>query len=85
MIGIRTVLKTLALICLVNLTFIKAEEAASTVENNVDSLAVNPEATDSTAAENNLRFMQSCDNKACAVSAQCCKGYYCNLNACIRR
>jgi hypothetical protein len=85
MIGIRTVLKTLALICLVNLTFIRAEEATATVENKVDSIAEAPQAADSTAAgDNNLRFLASCVDRACAVNAQCCPGYWCNLNACLK-
>ncbi len=67
MIGIKTVLKTLALICLVNLTFIKAEEAAATVENKVDT-PVEGE------SEGNLRFMAGCLNKGapCSFASICC-------------
>ncbi len=67
MIGIRTVLKTLALICLVNLTFIKAEEAAATDENKVDT-PVEGE------SEGNLRSMQACLRKGapCSYASICC-------------
>ncbi len=69
MIGIKTVLKILALICLVNLTFIRAEEATTSTEteNKVDSPAEGE-------AEGNLRFMAGCLNKGapCSYNAICC-------------
>ena len=85
MIGLRTILKLLALICLVNLTYIRAEEAAAAaaVENKVDAPVEANTATTEQASEGNLRFMSACVDRACASNAQCCKGYFCNLNACI--
>jgi hypothetical protein len=60
MIGFRTVLKTLALICLVNLTFIRAEEATANVENKVDSSVEFLQDAPAEGTDGNLRGLVGC-------------------------
>ena len=76
MIGLRTILKLLALICLVNLTYIRAEEAAAAaaVENKVDAPVEANTATTEQASEGNLRFMAACVSKGglCSFNNSCC-------------
>ncbi len=78
MIGLRTILKLVALICLVNLTYIRAEEAtaAAVVENKAEAPVEANTATAPTeqATEGNLRFMAACVAKGglCSYNNSCC-------------
>jgi hypothetical protein len=87
MIGLRTILKFVALICLVNLTYIRAEEAtaAAVVENKAEAPVEANTATEATPAkDNNLRFLASCRfMQACSGKWQCCAAYpICNGGGC---
>jgi hypothetical protein len=84
MIGIRTVLKTLALICLVNLTFIRAEEATATVENKVDTPTEFLQTAPAEGAEGNLRGLIGCLAKGmtCFSSSVCCSKQCLNNQTC---
>ena len=82
MIGIRTVMKTLALICLVNLAFIRAEEATATVENKVDSAVEFLQEAPADGAEGNLRDLQRCLGKgmSCGTNNSVCCSKKCLSN-----
>ncbi len=82
MIGIRTVLKTLALICLVNLTFIRAEEATATVENNVDSSVEFLQAAPAEGTDANLRGLIGClaKGQSCGGNNSLCCSKKCLSN-----
>ena len=86
MIGIRTVLKTLALICLVNLAFIRAEEATATVENRVDSAVEFLQEAPADGAEGNLRGLVGCFAKGqwCGLNgnSKCCSIICTNFQVC---
>ena len=85
MIGIRTVMKTLALICLVNLAFIRAEEATATVENKVDSAVEFLQSAPADGAEGNLRLLPAClsRGKSCGFNNSLCCSKICqNTQTC---
>ena len=88
MIGLRTILKFVALICLVNLTYIRAEEAAAAavVENKAEAPVEANTATAPTeqATEGNLRFMAACVSKGltCFTNSSCCSKMCMNNKTC---
>jgi len=88
--ALRNIMKILALICLVNLCLINAQEAPTEglsdqiVENNQE--ITENQVQEEVSTEGNLRFMATACTKSgmfCATSATCCSKICMNMKSCV--